>query len=158
MGDTRTPFVFDDELTTSLVYLRYLRGCVQTKLDGVDEAGARWSPVPSGTSLLWLVKHLTFVETMWLPWGFAGLDVHVPANELDDGDTVASVLEGYREATRLGDEVVEGADPAQPSARQVTGDAPPSLRWVVVHLVDETARHAGHADLVRELLDGTTGR
>jgi uncharacterized damage-inducible protein DinB len=159
VGDTRTPFVVGDERETLVACLDYLRACVIAKVDDLDEEQARWSPVPSGTSLLWLVKHLTFTEAIWFPWGFAGQEADLPTDQVLAEDTVAGVVAGYRSAVALSNEVVAAApDPDHPAARKVTGPGPMPLRWHLTHMVEETSRHAGHADILRELLDGQVGR
>ena len=71
-GDLRPPEVTADEKATLLVFLDYLRNAVAAKLAGVSEEDARRCLVPSGTSLLWLVKHLTAVEWAWFLYSFAG--------------------------------------------------------------------------------------
>lgn len=99
--------------------------------------------MPSGTNLLGLLHHLTFVERAT----FLGVKVrnwqatfHAPPE-----DTVADVVARYRETVERVNEVLDDS-------------SPPSVRWALVHMVEETGRHAGHADILRELIDGTTGR
>jgi hypothetical protein len=141
-------------------FLDYLRESVIIKLQGLDEASARRPLVPSGTSLLWLVKHLTGVEVAWFQFAFAGL----PASQDDPGhsshtDTVASVISDYRDAIDANNRILTGCDDLEVlCARGLATKEPLSLRWVLVHMVEETARHAGHADILREQLDGLTGR
>ena len=112
----------------------------------------------SGTTLLGIVKHLAFVEVYWSQRRFAGSDVVLRGDgfELEPADTVESVRRAYAEAGRKTDEIVAAcSDLEQPLARGRHGL---TLRWMLTHLVEETARHAGHADILRELVDGTTGR
>lgn len=155
-----SPVVVDGEIETSLAFLGYQRDSVTNKLGGLTEEQARRVLVPSGTSLLGLVRHLTTVEVYWLQRRFAGL----PITRTGDGDgfslapddTIASLLRGYQEATRRSDDIITAAgDPEQPLALGTHGL---TLRWVLAHVTGETARHAGHADILRELLDGSTGR
>lgn len=137
--------------------LQFQRESLLRKLEGVDEAAARRSAVGSGTTLLWLVKHLAQAELMWVEVRFAGLDVSLPEDTVAESDTVASVSAGYRAATTRADAIIAAAsldDPCQGGP----GGEPLPLRWVVAHLLEETARHAGHADILRELIDGDTGR
>jgi uncharacterized damage-inducible protein DinB len=158
-SDHQTPFVNTDEKHMLLVFLDYLRDAIVRKASGLDDDALRRSVVPSGTSLLGLVKHLTFVEVAWLQWSFAGLDVIVPQPELEPGDTTTGVLTAYRDATRQNNAVVEACeDLEQRCARTPPDKEPLSLRWVLVHMVEETGRHAGHADVIREQIDGATGR
>jgi uncharacterized damage-inducible protein DinB len=157
--DHRTPFTVAGEKQTLCDFLDYLRAAIDRKASGLDEAAARRSPVASGTSLLGLVKHLTFVEVMWFQWSFAGSDVPLPSGELEPGDTTTSVLDAYRAACRRANEIVAAHDDLdEVCARKAPGYEPLSLRWLLVHMVEETARHAGHADIIREQIDGATGR
>jgi uncharacterized damage-inducible protein DinB len=153
------PRVVGDEIETSLVFLDYLRRGVARKLDGLSEEQVRLALVPSGTNLLGLVKHLTRVETYWIQRRFAGREIaRVDDGDgfsLATGDTIASVCRDYEEAAALTDEIAAAADPEQPMAFTSGGL---TLRWALAHVTEETARHAGHADILRELLDGLTGR
>jgi len=160
VDNRNAPVIVDGEIETSLAFLGYLRDGVARKLDGLTEDQARRALVPSGTSLLGLVRHLTTVEVYWIQRRFAGL----PITRSGDGDgfslapedTIASIRLGYSEAARRSDDIVTAAgDPEQPLALGTHGL---TLRWVLAHVTGETARHAGHADILRELLDGSTGR
>ena len=157
MSDSRPPKLAADERETLCTALRYVRESFVRKVEGVDEEPARWSPVGSGTSLLWLTRHLAFAESVWVLGRFADRQDEVRPNEVPDADTVAAAVEAYRATWRAVDEVVASAsldDRCRADARQ----PPANLRWVLVHLVEEIARHAGHADILRELRDGSTGR
>ncbi len=159
MADRRTPFVNAGERDTLVVFLDYLRDCVVAKLQGLDAVHARTSHVPTGTSILGLVKHLTFAEVAWFQYAFAGRDVTFPASELVPADDARSVVAAYRSATAISNEITAACDDLdRRSARLATAPEPMSLRWVLVHMIEETARHAGHADILRELTDGETGR
>jgi uncharacterized damage-inducible protein DinB len=158
VDDRNAPVVVDGELETALAFLRYLRDGVSLKLDGLDEDQVRRALVPSGTSLLGLVKHLTDVEVYWMQRRFAGLDI----THRRDGfvvtvdDTIDALRQGYEEAAIRTDDIVRAAgDPERPLALGTHGL---TLRWALAHVIEETARHAGHADILRELLDGATGR
>lgn len=140
-----------------LAFLAFLRDAVVRKLEGVGDDQARRSPVGSGTSLIGLVKHLCAVEAYWIHRRVAGLEVAVGADRgLDVGpdDTVAAVVAGYRAVAARSDELLAACDLDAPLGRSRQGR---SAGWVLVHLVEETARHAGHADILRELIDGTVG-
>ncbi|HVC70513.1 MAG TPA: DinB family protein [Acidimicrobiales bacterium] len=152
------PAIVDGEIETQLAFLGYLRQSVTRKLVGLTEEQARRALVPSGTSLLGLVKHLTEVEIYWIQRRFSGLDVDLDTDAftVTDDDTVAAVVDAYDRAAARTDEIARtAADPDRPLARGTQGL---TLRWVLVHVTEETARHAGHADIVRELIDGATGR
>jgi uncharacterized damage-inducible protein DinB len=160
VADHRTPFTVAGERQTLSDFLDYLREAIVRKTEGLDDESLRRSTVPSGTSLLGLVKHLTFVERSWFGWTYAGERDELPKDALEPGDTAASVLAGYRDAIERSRAIVaRGDDLDRRCARQgVAPEEPVSLRWVLVHLIEETGRHAGHADIIREQLDGSTGR
>jgi uncharacterized damage-inducible protein DinB len=161
-GDLRAPGTDADERTTLLAFLRYLREAVVAKLDGLPDRDVRSPGVPSGTSLLGLVKHLTGVELNWFAWSYAGEGGENPWDDdltMTESDTTASVLAAYREAAGRSDRIIDNApDLDRPGVRSLRETPPPSLRWILVHLIEETGRHAGHADILREQLDGATGR
>jgi len=155
--DTRPPRLTGGERETLVGLLRFQRESLVRKVTGVGDAAARSSPVGSGTTLLWLVKHLAGAEVSWLVRRFAGQDVPWPDETVTPEDTVTSAIEGYRAAWRLVDPVLDGAD-LDDLARRTDGQPAVNLRWILAHLLEETARHAGHADILRELIDGETGR
>lgn len=160
-GDLRPPSLNADEPTTLLAFLRYLRDAVVAKAAGVPDEAARAPGVPSGTSLLGLVKHLTHTELNWFVWAYEGADVP----RLDDGEpplpgeTAADIIAGYRAAAARSDAIAAACpDLDRPGARSLRETPPPSMRWLLVHMIEETARHAGHADILRERIDGSVGR
>jgi uncharacterized damage-inducible protein DinB len=157
MPDQNPPPLAADERDTLLAMLRFQRESLVRKVSGVDEAAARRSPVSSGTNLLWLVKHLTEVEVVWVARRFAGQDVAHPDATVRPDDTLAAVTDAYRAAWPRVDAVVTAA-PSLDEPRRDGGEPPVNLRWIVTHVLEETARHAGHADIIRELIDGRTGR
>ena len=146
-------------------FLDFHRATLLWKLEGLDDEQLRRAMVPSGTSLLGLVKHLAYVERAWFQGVWAGLEVTFPWTEEDpDADwriepdeTTQDVLDLYHGecersrgivATASLDEVIE-----HPRRRGWTLNR----RWILAHMVEETARHVGHADILREQLDGATG-
>jgi hypothetical protein len=147
-----------EERRTLQALLQFQRESFVRKLDGLDEQQARWSPVASGTSLLWLAKHLAGAETIWVLQRFAGRTDVERDDEVRDGDSVASAVAHYRDTWGAVDEVVAGA--SLDDRCDMGGEGRPSvdLRWILAHLLEETARHAGHADIIRELRDGSIGR
>lgn len=163
LSDVRPPSLNADEPTTLLAFLDYLRAAVVAKLDGVSDEDARRPGVASGTSLLWLVRHLTVVEDNWFTWAYRG-EGEEPRESDEvplDGATVAGEVAAYREAVERSNAVAAAApDLDRPGVRSLRPDATegPSLRWVLVHMIEETGRHAGHADIIREQLDGAVGR
>jgi hypothetical protein len=139
--------------------LQYTRESLVRKVEGVSDDDARRPFVPSDTTLLWLLKHVRMAELLWVCERFAHDGTVVPSDRVDVADTVAGAVAAYRATWAVTDAVVLGADPLDAVCRGPgAGDPPVNLRWVLAHLLEETARHAGHADILRELLDGSTGR
>ena len=155
--DTRPPATDADEKATLRGFLDYLRTAVAAKVAGVPEPQVRTAAVPSGTNLLGLVKHLACVERFY----FLADDVrNWPATMRPTGrDTVESVLTDYRQTIERANRVIDACpDLPRPAPRPPRRGPAPSMRWVLVHMIEETGRHAGHADLIREQIDGATGR
>jgi uncharacterized damage-inducible protein DinB len=148
----------DDDKELLLQWLGYLRGAVIRNLDGLDDAQARWTPNGRLISVLGVVNHLTHVEWRWIDGGFAGVDVERTEAEFEPGEELG--VDAARDAYRARADATDAAIRAMSLDRvsDLKGWAEgQNLRWVVLHLINETARHAGHADATRELLDGTTG-
>jgi uncharacterized damage-inducible protein DinB len=147
----------DGEAATLAEFLRYPREAVIRKaLDLPDDAAMRGG-VPSGTSLAWLVKHLTVSERFWFA-GYAIGDMRAAA-ALTDGDTVAALVADYQRAVRESDAIIAGwTDLDQVLEARPNGRPRSTARWIVQHMITETARHAGHADILREQIDGAVGR
>jgi hypothetical protein len=133
------------------------------KLEGLDEEQARRRMTPSGTSPLGLVKHLAAVDYWWFcvtfgqdtePLPFVDDDPDADLR-VDDGESVADVVAFYGRARAAADEVLARL-PLDEVATSEDGRVV-SLRWVAVHMIEETARHVGHLDILRELIDGATG-
>jgi uncharacterized damage-inducible protein DinB len=144
----------DDERQVLLGYLDYFRDELLTKADGIADLDT----LPSGWTPAQLVNHLRHVERRWLEWGFEGLPIADPwADRQDDRwhtdadlATLRSELEHQAATTRRIVESHDLDDVGQPSDRW-DGDPPPPLRRVLLHLLQEYARHVGHLDVVREL-------
>ena len=159
MPDRPTPFKLTDERDMLVDFLDYVREGVIEKVADLGVEDAIRPSVPSGTSLLGLVKHLAWVEEFWFTYAYQGIDDPLPAEELESGDDVETVIGAYRAACERSNAVVRGEhDLDVRCAGKGVAPEPMSLRWVLVHLVEETARHAGHADIIREQLDGESGR
>jgi uncharacterized damage-inducible protein DinB len=158
------------ELATLAGFLRWQRGTLELKCSGLDAAAmARRSVEPSMMSLLGLVRHLTDVERAWFRKIMAGQDVpsRYRSREQPDGDfegavadpaVVAEAWRAWREEIAFADEFVAAA-PGLDLVGKVpdAGRGPMSLRWVLTHMIEEYARHNGHADLLRERIDGAVG-
>lgn len=135
-----------------------LRAGVLKKLAGLSEADARRSTVGSGTNLAGLVQHLTFVESLWFEEIVAGGKVArgKRSMEVDPGVSLKTLRAEYRAACQAGNEII--ARIGDPDAVVVRNGKAHDLRWAILAVIQETARHAGHADIIREQIDGTTGR
>jgi uncharacterized damage-inducible protein DinB len=156
--DLNTP-----ELETLARYLDAYRRVMLWKLEGLDDEELRRPLVPSGTSLLGLIKHLAYVERYWFQRVVAGRDVSVPWLEGDedadwrlDADASRDVVVAFYEAEVAESRRIHAGLTDPDLTVDEDGDAV-SVRRILVHMVEETARHAGHADIIRELIDGATG-
>lgn len=158
MPDLKPPRLVGDERETLAALLQFQRNSLVRKVDGVDDEAARRLLVGSGTTLLWLMKHMARAESLWVLGRFAGLDVALPEDAVHPDDTLPAAVETYRATSMEVDAVVAGAPSLDELCRDAGDGAPVNLRWVLGHLLEETARHAGHADILRELIDGQTGR
>ena len=145
-------------------WLDYERDTLLWKIDGVSDEDLRRPMVPSGTSLLGIVKHLGWVEMSWFQRTFLGNDYDPapPWSEADpDADfrieadeSTKDVVDFYRDQCRRSREILAEADV---EALAVRTDRPVTMRWILIHMIEETARHNGHADILREQIDGVTG-
>jgi hypothetical protein len=147
-----------DERSTLHALLQYQRTSLVKNVRGLSEEAARRTPLPSGTSLLWLIKHMERAESLWVLHRFAGLDIPVETDEVGPDDTVAAAIAACEAIWPRVDAVVEAASNLDELCRGTGIEEAVNLRWVLMHLLEETARHAGHADILRELIDGETGR
>lgn len=158
MADLKPPRLDGDERDTLLALLNYQRESLIRKVADLDAGPASLSPVDSGTNLLWLILHLARAEVTWVQFRFAGMDVEIPDDAPTAEETPASAIDRYREVARSSDRIVLDAPTLDETCRRADAPEPVNLRWVLMHLLEETARHAGHADILRELIDGETGR
>jgi uncharacterized damage-inducible protein DinB len=161
------PRSLEDPREILLQQLSYYRASLLAKLDGLSEDQLIASILPSGWSPLGLLKHLVFVERRWMQWGFDAEQVpdpwgdHDPDSEgwlLTPEDTVAD-LTARLAAIAARTEAVAGQAELTERARlggRFSSD-PPTLGWILAHLLQEYARHVGHLDVVRELIDGNVG-
>ncbi|MFK4119759.1 DinB family protein [Streptomyces longwoodensis] len=159
------PPLTGDERSQLVGWLDFHRATLEAKCAGLDDAQLRRaSAEPSALTLLGLVQHLAEVERTWFQRVVAGLDVP-PVFEEATGYTLApdrgldEVLAAWRGEVARGRELIAGRS-LEDTGRLVD---PPmaglevTLRWVLLHLLEEYARHNGHADILRERIDGTTG-
>ena len=145
-----------DDKELLLQWLGYLRRAVLRKTEGLTDEQARWTPNGRLIPLVGILNHLTRVEWRWIDGGFAGAEVSRedqefrPAASLSLSEAVAA----YQERAHRTDAAVQSIPLTQPGSGWAAGH---DLRFVLLHLINETARHAGHADATREMLDGITG-
>jgi hypothetical protein len=145
------------ELERLLEVLEGHRAAVLKKLAGLSEDDARRSTVPSGTNVAGLVQHLTYAESKWFEGVAAGGAVHGLRTMLVAPEvSLRELRTRYREACAASNAII---------ARLGSADVPVTyngkdkdLRFVMLAMIGETARHAGHADIIREQIDGTTGQ
>ena len=158
-----------DERTTLTTMLDYARDTVHAKCAGLSDADARRAPLP-GSPLMTvsgLVSHLRWVESAWIEETLLGGAIDAPWTDEDPDREyrvavqvpLAQLLDEYRAACERHRGLVASLDLDAPSRGVLDWRAEPvTLRWILLHLTEETARHNGHLDILRELADGTRGR
>lgn len=156
-----------DERSMLTAWLEYHRGTLAWKCSGLTDAQLRVRPVaPSSLSLLGLLRHMTEVERAWFQRVLLGTDVPRlysgatnPDGDFDDVDTadVAADVARFAAECAASRAAVDGAQSLDVIGAGLWRGEPVSLRWILVHMVEEYARHNGHADLIRELIDGAVG-
>lgn len=169
--DRPEPAFAADEATTLRGFLDYFRATIRRQVEGLDADQLRLRLPVSSMTLGGIVEHLAWVEDWWFGQVFVGRAQAARWSHLDweaDGDAewadavhrdLGTLDELLRDSVSDSDRVLEealvhgGLD--QISARDQHGDRA-SLRWILVHLIEEYARHCGHADLIRESIDGAT--
>jgi hypothetical protein len=162
----RTPFPTIEPLEEREALRRWLdfhRSTLVSKVEGVDADGLAFSPVGSGTSLGGLIRHVWGTEAYWFQIVFQGEtvpplwdDPWEPENGLS-GDQLIAIFEDRCNTSReIEFAAASLAQLAVGSVKWADG-ARPSLRWVMNHMIEEEARHNGHADLLREMVDGSVG-
>ena len=163
VSEMSLPPAAPDEVTGLAVFLDAQRQAVRNKLAGLSEDDARKRSTPSSLSLLAILKHLGYCERRWFHVGVAGRDIPGawPVEDWDaeyqlaDDETVESVTAFYDEIVAESRRIVDGLSPDTPCAHPDLAHW--NVRWVMLHMIEEVARHAGHADIIREAVDGSTG-
>ena len=147
-------------------FLDWYRSVVERKVVGLTVVDATRPMTPTGMSALGVVKHLGWVERGWFRETFAGEDVEAIDVDGDNSaefaisseDTIDSVIGFYRNEAEESRRISRTADSLDAlSVKETPYRERVSLRWVMVHVLEETARHAGHLDLMREEIDGQVG-
>jgi hypothetical protein len=164
MIERQRPTETGTEHETLTQMLDFLRATVVHKVTGLTDEQAFSRPVPASTLTPGgLVKHLTGVERFWFSIDFAGLDVEHPWPEtdqhgafaLDPTDTVAGLVEAYEAECERSRQAIAGAGLDDVARGK---DMSFVLRYALTHMIEETARHCGHLDLLRESIDGQRGQ
>jgi hypothetical protein len=135
------------------------------KVEGLDDDSLRCRLVPSETTLLGIIKHLAHVERWWFQDRFAGRQVSYPWTHenpdadfiVEPGESTAEILDLYRTECAISRDVVASAELTDLGVHPRRTGERPTLMWIMVHMIEETARHNGHADILREQIDGATG-
>ncbi|MEV8407445.1 DinB family protein [Streptomyces niveus] len=161
-----TPPAWDDrtQLTT---FLDYARGTARAKCEGVSEENARKALLP-GSPLMTMsgvINHLRWVEYYWFHVVFLGEEDRAPMTDEDPDREMriavdfplTQLLDEYADQSSVYRELVAGSDLDKQARRTIRNGVHVDLRWIMHHLTEETARHNGHLDILREMLDGTTG-
>jgi uncharacterized damage-inducible protein DinB len=163
---TRPPFDAD-ERTQLVGWLDMQRDIIRWKCEGLSEADAHRSVLPASPRLTMagLVSHMRWVEHCWFEVMVLGRPAEGP--QFDDGPEDADMrvdgipldrlLAEYEQQCALSNEITAGRSLDAPGEQKDFRSGAASLRWVLLHMIEETARHAGHADAIRELLDGERG-
>jgi Protein of unknown function (DUF664) len=150
-----------DERELFLSWLDFLRANVIRKVEGLSEQQARWTPGGALLPLLGILNHLTRMEWRWIDGGMLGAEVSRSDAEFAPGPdlTVPAAVAAYRRRAAATAAAVRSLPLTAPCRREDRDDWDPAqdLRWVLLHVIHETAQHGGHADATRELLDGLTG-
>jgi uncharacterized damage-inducible protein DinB len=162
-----------DEVATLLGFLEYQRATLAWKCAGLDADGLRATTAASTMTLGGLLKHMALVELDWFAVSLHGLDPGPPFNAVnwsadpdwewrtaaaDRPEELRALWAGAVQRTRgLVAEALADGGLDRPAQRSWSDGRAPSLRWILVHMIEEYARHNGHADLLRESVDGSTG-
>ncbi|MFI0225843.1 DinB family protein [Streptomyces lydicus] len=168
MTPSRNRPPFDADERTQLVgWLDMQRAIIQWKCEGLSEADAHRAVLPSSPrmTMAGLVSHMRWVEHLWFEVLFLGrpavgplLDDVTEDAEMDvDGVPLPRLLDEYAEQCAVSNEIIAAHALEDAGKHPEYRSAAASLRWMLLHMIEETARHAGHMDSIRELLDGKKG-
>lgn len=166
MAQTTEPESAQDLRGLLLDYLDFYRAAIATKASGLTEDEFRSSRLPSQWTPAGLLTHLTYMERRWLQWGFLAEPVAQPWGDsngsgwVTPSDDLRSLLDALDEVGTRTRQIVQAhelTDIAAVGGRFDSAAKAPRLQWILLHVLQEYARHAGHLDIARELIDGTVG-
>jgi len=161
--DVRPPRPTGSHLETLCALLDYSREAMLRKIAGLSDEELRRAMTPSGVTLLGMVKHLAYTERWWFRTTFAGEEHDFSWADddpdfdwrIEPGETTAAIVALYEAETARSREIVANATLEDVSRREGTRYP---LGWLLPYMIQEVSRHNGHADILRELIDGQTGR
>ncbi len=156
-----------DERSILLTMLDYTRKTAIAKCEGLSDEDARRNVLPTSPMMTMsgVLSHLRWVEYSWIRGRLLGEDDEGPWTDEDPdrefhyrlAEPLSVTIEDYQELARAHDELFTGIELDQVAALTVRGGKEITFRWIVQHLIEENARHNGHLDIMRELIDGSTG-
>lgn len=169
----REPPPHGTEAATLIGFLDFQRDTLEWKTSGLDASQMSSTIHPTTMTLGGLLKHVAYVEDDWTSRWLHGIDRPEPwasidwsidpdwewnsARDDDPDELIALWRRSVERSQRLIDQAITDGGLDQPAARSWPDGRAPSLRWILVHLIEEYARHNGHADLLRQAADGSTG-
>lgn len=160
----RTPAAAPERETLD-AFLDLQRATAVAKVTGLSDAGARRNLVSSRTTVMGILNHLAAAERYWFRrhvagdgWSYSGWETDEDSDWLvPDSITLSDLINEYERACQESREIADGLSMETLSSLPTELGRHVSLRWVIAHMTQETARHNGHLDILRELLDGSTG-
>jgi Protein of unknown function (DUF664) len=147
-------------------FLDYHRAVLWRKADGLTEAQSRTTVAPSSITMLGLMRHMAFVEQYWHAIIFSGLDEQRHWKDDDNWDrdfqphdhnTLMEAISLFETEVARARSIELGASSLDDLSKAPRHGDHPSLRWIIIHMIEEYARHCGHADFIRQAIDGSTG-
>jgi hypothetical protein len=162
MAETTPPATVDDVDAMLLEFLDLYRSVAVRKVEGLTTEQATAVATPTGMTLLGLIKHLAWDERIWFGYHFLGEAVEPmeadPSFHIEPTDTIDAVVAGFEDDASRSRQIVAAA-PSWDAEVAIAHDSfgVVDLRWIMVHMIEEIARHTGHMDLLREQTDGRTG-
>lgn len=163
MAELQFPGTKGSERALLNEYLDWYRAAILRKIEGASDETLRARIVPSETTLLGIVKHLAWVEIWWFQTIFAGREDNHPSTDedpdadfrIEPNETTELIVAFYRDACAESRAIADAAENLD--AESLRPGKSYNLRRILIHMIEETARHTGHADILRELIDGQTG-